>query len=274
MTETGSPLRALRAAAFAAVCVTLTAVGHALASAGSGSGSGPGSGTRGASGAAEGHELSLTVLLAAFAVTAGAAWLAGGRRRGALSIGTGLLTVQVLLHLVFAGALPYGPTASRHAPHTGTGTGAGSGSGVDMSGGMGFGMGAGAGIGMETAAEPEAGPALGLRLALEELFGGSPAMLAAHLLAAVVCALWLAQGEAALFRLAHAVGALAFTPLRLLLTAVTPPAAPRLIRPRPGTSSRARRLRGVVLAHTVSRRGPPARRAPRATAPGAAATAV
>ncbi|MFE3600997.1 hypothetical protein ACFXP3_32735 [Streptomyces sp. NPDC059096] len=248
MTETGSPLRAVRAAAFAAVCVTLTAVGHALAARSSG---------------ASGHEVPTAVLLAAFAVTACAAWLAGGRRRGAGSIGAGLLTGQGLLHLVLAGALPYGPTVSRHAPHAGTGAGAGTGSGAGM----------GAGMEMGAAAEPGGAPALGLRLALGELFGGSPVMLTAHLLAAAVCALWLARGEAALFRLAHTVGAFAFTPLRLLLAAVVPPAAPRLIRPRPG-AARVRRFRGVVLAHTVSRRGPPALRAPRATPPGAAATAV
>ncbi|MFJ8002428.1 hypothetical protein ACIQ7D_35890 [Streptomyces sp. NPDC096310] len=258
MTETGSPLRAARAAAFAAVCVTLTAVGHALASRPSGP---------------AGHEVSPPVLLTAFAVTACAAWLAGGRRRGAGSIGAGLLTVQGLLHLVLAGALPYGPAASRHAPHAGTGADVGAGAAAGSAYGSGVGTGTGMGMDMGAAADPEAGPALGARLALGELFGGSPAMLAGHLLAAAVCALWLARGEAALFRLAHTVGAFAFTPLRLLLTAVTPPAAPRLIRPGPG-ASRARRFRGVVLADTVSRRGPPARRTPRATPPGAAATAV
>ncbi|MFJ2556834.1 MULTISPECIES: hypothetical protein [unclassified Streptomyces] len=257
MTETGSPLRAVRAVAFAAVCVTLAAVGHALTS-----------GASGASGAS-GHEISLTALLAAFAVTACAAWLAGGRRRGALSIGAGLLTVQGLLHLFFAGTLSYGlgPATSRHAPHAGTPTATGTGTG----GGSASGMGVGADVGMDmgAATDPGSGPAP----ALGELLGASPAMLAAHVVAAAVCALWLAQGEAALFRLVHAVGALAFTPLRLLLTSAALPAAPRLIRPRPG-ASRAHRFRGVVLAHTVSRRGPPARRAPRATAPGAAATAV
>ncbi|MFI6701957.1 hypothetical protein ACIBJC_23830 [Streptomyces sp. NPDC050509] len=266
MTETGSALRAVRAAAFAAVCVTLAAVGHALTSGASGVSGMSGRSVGSGSGAA-GHEIPLTALLAAFAVTACAAWLAGGRRRGALSIGAGLLTVQGLLHLFFAGALSYGLATSRHAPHVGTGTGGGSASGMDAGGGAGRGM--TMGTATATAAEPGSGPAP----ALGELFGASPAMLAAHVVAAAVCALWLAQGEAALFRLVHAVGALAFTPLRLLLTSAALPAAPRLIRPRPG-ASRAHRFRGVVLAHTVSRRGPPARRAPRATAPGAAATAV
>ncbi|MFJ2113806.1 hypothetical protein ACIOEX_18290, partial [Streptomyces sp. NPDC087850] len=101
----------------------------------------------------------------------------------------------------------------------------------------------------------------------------SAGMVAAHLVVAAVCALWLARGEAALFRLAHAALALAFAPLRLLLATARPPAAPRLIRAAPGARA-AHRCHGVVLAHALLRRGPPALRVPRATAPGAAATTV
>ncbi|MEV3990864.1 hypothetical protein AB0J57_18330 [Streptomyces sp. NPDC049837] len=98
-------------------------------------------------------------------------------------------------------------------------------------------------------------------------FGGASAgMVAVHLLAAAVCALWLARGEAAFFRLARAVGALAFAPLRLLLAAVRLPDAPRPPRPR---TRHLRRHHGVVLAHTLSRRGPPTSLVPRATVPGA-----
>ncbi|WP_326614889.1 hypothetical protein OG949_27245 [Streptomyces scopuliridis] len=227
MTDATSPIRALRAAAFAAVCVTLAAVGHSFTS---------------------GHEIPLGALWTAFGVTAGVAWLAGGRRRGFRSIGAGLLTVQGGLHLIFAGALPFGGAeAPSHLPHgaaTGTGTG------------MDTGEGSGAGVLPVDAAVP---------------FGldGTAGMLAAHLLAAAVCALWLARGEAALFRLASALGVLAFSPLRLLLTAARPPLAPRptgVIRRAPA----AHRFRGVVLAHTLSRRGPPARRTSRATAPATA----
>ncbi|MFF3754047.1 hypothetical protein ACFYYH_26885 [Streptomyces sp. NPDC002018] len=250
MTDARSPLRALRAAAFAAVCVTLAAVGHLFAS---------------------GHEIPVGALWTAFAVTGCLGWLAGGRRRGACSIGAALVTVQGVLHLIFAGALPYGlPTAARlsavaHGPRphpvTGPGTGMGGGTGAvaGMPSGMGVGMTmGGAGTG------PDGRPTV-----LEALTDGSPAMPAAHLLAAVLCALWLARGEAALFRLVHAAGALAFSPLRLLLAAVRLPAAPRLIRPRPEASAH-HRVHGVVPAHTLSRRGPPAFRTTRTTAPGAA----
>ncbi|MFB6981144.1 hypothetical protein [Streptomyces scopuliridis] len=204
-----------------------------------------------------GHEIPLGALWTAFGVTAGVAWLAGGRRRGFRSIGAGLLTVQGGLHLIFAGTPPFGGGATpEHTPHgadgaTGTGTGTG----------MGMGMREGSGAGM-----------LPVDTAVPFGLDGSAGMLAAHLLAAAVCALWLARGEAALFRLATALGALAFSPLRLLLTAARPRFAPRpvvAVRPAPGAPA-AHRFRGVVLAHTLSRRGPPASRASRATAPATA----
>ncbi|WP_046508419.1 hypothetical protein [Streptomyces odonnellii] len=249
MTDARSPLRALRAAAFAAVCVTLAALGHSFAS-----------GAYGASGMSgtPGHEIPPGALWAAFVVTAGLAWLAGGRRRGAVSIGVALLTVQGALHLLFAGALPYGPSAHGPGPRPGGVTDMATGSGMTPSG-MSPGM---------TMSGADTGPdgRVGILDALTDVSAG---MLAAHLVAGALCALWLARGEAALFRLIHAVGVLAFSPLRLLLSAVRLPAAPRLIRPRPGAST-AHRARGVVLAHTLSRRGPPAFRTARATAPGAA----
>ncbi|CUM41822.1 putative integral-membrane protein [Streptomyces venezuelae] len=92
-------------------------------------------------------------------------------------------------------------------------------------------------------------------------------MLAVHLLAALLCGLWLAHGEAAFFTLAEAALAYAFTPLRLLFARVRVPDAPRgpVRRPR----GNAHRPHTVVLAHTVSRRGPPRLSVPRATALGA-----
>ncbi|MGW6742155.1 hypothetical protein ACWGDX_15760 [Streptomyces sp. NPDC055025] len=261
MTDARSPLRALRAAAFAAVCVTLAAVGHSYTS---------------------GHEIPPGALWTAFGVTGCLAWLAGSRRRGAGSIGAALVTVQGVLHLLFAGALPYGLSASArlsasaHGPRTHPDAGTGLGAGPGMS----IGPGSGVDVGMDVGMGPDMGTAMRMGGAgtgpegqpgvLDALTDGSVGMLAAHLLAAAVCALWLARGEAALFRLVHAVGALAFSPLRLLLTAVRLPAAPRLIRPRPETTA-TDRVQGVIPAHTLSRRGPPAFRTARTTAPGAAA---
>lgn len=197
MTDARSPIRAFRAALFAAVCITLAAMGHSSLSA---------------------HDIPLPALLAAFGLTTAAGWLAAGRRRGVPAIGAGLLAVQGALHLMFSGAGGQ-PALQHHQPHESAG--------MDADAGM----------------------------------------LAVHLLAAAVCALWLARGERAFFRLAHAVGTLAFTPLRLLLTTVRLPEAQR---PVPPPSRRPRRLHGVLLAHTLVRRGPPAPPATRATAPGAA----
>ncbi|WP_256356111.1 hypothetical protein [Streptomyces sp. PKU-EA00015] len=203
MTDARSPMRALRAALFAAVAVTLAAIGHSSLSA---------------------HDIPASGLLAALGVTAAAGWFAAGRRRSARSIGAGLLAVQGGLHLLFSGEAPTAP--HHHGQHEHYDT-------------------------AQTAAE-----SLGT------------GMLAVHLLAAACCALWLAHGEAAFFRLAHAALSFAFTPLRLLLGAVRlpePDAAPK-----PADDAADESRHGVVLAHTVVRRGPPAYPVPRATAPGAA----
>ncbi|MFJ2647079.1 hypothetical protein ACIO1C_10170 [Streptomyces sp. NPDC087420] len=248
MTDARSPMRALRAAAFAAVCVTLAALGHLYTS---------------------GHEIPFGALLTAFGTTGGVAWLAGGRRRGFLSLGAGLLTVQGTLHLLFAGVLPYGPSPASHDRHAmtggaaGGGTGAGPGAGADPGLGMGSGMGGRSGMDMGTggAGEP----------ALAAVTDTPVAMIAAHVLAAAVCALWLARGEAALFRLARTLGALALIPLRLPLTPARLPAVPRPAPLAPGAPA-PRRFRGVVLAHSLSRRGPPVVRTARTTDPGAAPT--
>lgn len=200
MTDARSPLRALRAALFAAVAVILAAMGHSSLSA---------------------YDLPPSALLIALCVTWAGGWLAAGRRRGVRAIGAGLLAVQGALHLIFSGGRP--SAVQHHHGHQR----------VD--------------VGTDLAADS--------------------GMLAVHLVAAAGCALWLAHGEAALFRLARTALATAFTPLRLLLTAVRLPEPPR---PAPRPAARPSRLHGVVLAHIVVRRGPPAPAVPRATASGAA----
>jgi hypothetical protein len=219
MTDARSPIRALRAALFAAVCTALAAMGHSSLS---------------------GHDLPGLVLVVAFLVSAAVAWLAGTRRRGALSIGTGLLTAQGALHLLFSGSDTH--TASPGAGHAAMASAAmdGNPAGAD-----------------HTAAETMAG--------LTAVPTHSAAMLAVHVAGAAVCALWLAGGEKALFRLARTIGALAFAPLRLLRAVVRVPQLPPIARPRP----RVRRLHGVVLAHALSLRGPPAVLFPHVTVLGA-----
>lgn len=178
------------------------------------------------------HDLPPAVLLAAFAATALGGWCAAGRRRGPVAIGAGLLAVQGALHTLFSGT---GPGAVHHHPGPGHGHTAGT-------------------------------PAVADALAAATDQGAGSGMLVAHVLAAGVCALWLARGEAALFQLARAVLAAAFTPVRLLLAAVRLPATPR---PAPVRRAPRPSPRSVVLAHALVRRGPPARPLHRATAPGA-----
>ncbi|WP_329121313.1 hypothetical protein [Streptomyces sp. NBC_01353] len=181
------------------------------------------------------HDLPAGSLYTAFAVTAALSWPATGRRRGAYTISGGLVAVQAALHLIFSAGEERGTT-----DHTAM---------ADHAAAMGH-----------TAMDPSMLPVM------EAAAGHSSlGMIGAHLLAALVCGLWLARGEAALFALARTVGALAFTPLRLLLAVVRVPELPHPVRPRPHT----RRLHGVVLAHTLSRRGPPRLSVPRATALGA-----
>ncbi|MDG4862168.1 hypothetical protein P8605_28905, partial [Streptomyces sp. T-3] len=195
MTHARSPMRTLRAALFAAVCVTLAAVGHSSMSA---------------------HDIPAPALLGAFGVTGLLAWLAGGRRRGVWTIGAGLLGVQGTLHLMFAGSQGHGSSGGSRHDHAA----------MDMptsdamSGAMPDSM---------SDAPPGAMPGA-MPMSMTDgapVLHSSLGMLAAHLLAALVCALWLARGERAFFQLLRALGALAFTPLRLLHAVVEPPAAPR-----------------------------------------------
>ncbi|MFI8516641.1 hypothetical protein ACIGEZ_02225 [Streptomyces sp. NPDC085481] len=220
------------------------------------------------------HAIPLTSLLVAFTVTAALAWTAAGHRRGPLAIATGLAAVQGALHLIFG--------AGEHGGMPGMGMGMG------MAGPGMAGPGT-AGAEAELPAAVLADPYLthaahaahsahaahadhmahAMDSATTHASGSGSGMLAAHLIAALACGLWLARGEAALFALARTVRARAWAPLRLLLAAVRVlvPALParRPVRPRRHT----RRPHGVVLAHAVSRRGPPRPPAPRATALGA-----
>lgn len=234
-------MRALRAALFAAVCVTLAAVGHSFTS---------------------GHDLPAVAVLGALALTAAGGWLAGTRRRGPLPIGAALLGVQGALHLLFARSEPH--AAGRAAPHHHIGGGAGTADSVLADGAPAV------DAVMSGASSGHSAGTLFADIAAHstQLTTGPAGMLAAHVLGAAVCALWLARGEAAFFRLARTVGtvcAAPFAPLRLLLAVVRVPEPARP--PRPG--HRTRRLHGVVLTHSLSRRGPPVGPVTRATAPGA-----
>ncbi|MFJ8662803.1 hypothetical protein [Streptomyces sp. NPDC093795] len=214
------------------------------------------------------HQLPAPALLGTFAVTAAAAWAAAGRRRGAPTIAGALFALQGALHLIFsaagshAGDTGHGPTthphdAATHATHaTDGGTPATYGATHPTHGGT------------PVVTDPAVlDPAVLDSAVLDPAMAPGAGMLAVHLIAAVLCGLWLAHGEAAFFTLARAALAYAFTPLRLLSARVRVPEAPRL----PVRRSRRtpHRPHTVVLAHALSRRGPPRLSPPRATALGA-----
>ncbi|MER8098240.1 hypothetical protein [Streptomyces goshikiensis] len=306
MPDTFAPMRATRAAMFAAVCVALAAAGHSYMS---------------------GMDIPLTGLLCAFGVIGALAWLAAGRRRGPYGITASLLAAQGVLHLTLSGiqasapaaghlhapvtpapgppAMPSGPSPLEGMPHLppppvppavdGLSGVPGLSAWPAMDGvhhvpglsglpgpsvmdGMG-GMDHMAGLSSPSVMDGLTGTGgLDWLTGLVAMAGhGGLGMIAAHLLAALFCAGWLAWGEAAVFRLARALGAtalLAARPLASALALVRTQVAPVPPRPAPRrTCARPRRLRGAVHAHAVVRRGPPGGRALRATAPGLPARA-
>ncbi|MFI5636790.1 hypothetical protein ACIA8H_05145 [Streptomyces goshikiensis] len=282
MPDTFAPMRATRAAMFAAVCVALAAAGHSYMS---------------------GMDIPMTGLLCAFGVIGALAWLAAGRRRGPYGITASLLAAQGVLHLTLSGSQTPATTAGHpqaHAPGTPPPPASPAADGLsgmpgpsamdgvhhamagpsvmDGMGGMG-GMDHMAGLSGSSVVDGLTGTGgLDWLTGLVATAGhGGLGMIAAHLLAALFCAGWLAWGEAAVFRLARALGAaalLAARPLASALALVRTQVAPVPPRPAPRrTCAWPRRLRGAVHAHAVVRRGPPGGRALRATAPGLPARA-
>ncbi|PNG18198.1 hypothetical protein, partial [Streptomyces cahuitamycinicus] len=181
--------RAIRAAVFAAVCVVLAALGHVMMS---------------------GDHVPPSTLLAGWAVTGAAGWCLAGRERGPRLVVGVAVAVQTALHSAFslgppAPSAPGNPSMDMPSMSHGTGS---------MSHGMGsmnHDMSAGA-IG---AMPPHSGHVPG--------GDSSLGMLAAHLLAALLCGLWLGHGERAVFRLLRAVGSRLAAPLRLLFARPAPP---------------------------------------------------
>ncbi|MFD7084352.1 hypothetical protein ACFYXV_06310 [Streptomyces sp. NPDC002181] len=209
--------RAFRAALFAAVCVLLAALGHLLMS---------------------GSTVPWWAMAVAVAATGGVAWVLADRERGLLAVTSATVAVQAALHTGFALAhaavrpptVPAPPPgAGGHAPHAGHTM---ADVGVTMPMPMPMPMAAGHGIG---SASPTG-------------------MLAAHLLAALLCGLWLAYGEQGTFRVLRALAGLLLVPLRRAFRPPAPVGLPRRgVRP----DLRARPLRGLLLVHVLTSRGPP-----------------
>ncbi|WP_242534468.1 hypothetical protein [Streptomyces albidoflavus] len=173
--------------------------------------------------AGAGHALSSShpvppwVLLAALPPVAVAAWCAAGRARGTAAIGAGLVAAQLVLHLVLTEALAF-PGHALEPHHSGTDA-----------------------RHMATAAAGWAPPTDTL------------SMTAAHLLAALGCAWWLACGERAVVQLAHATLAALLRPFRRPVPVRLPQRPPG--RPAVAVDEQPAAVR--LLRHAVSRRGPP-----------------
>ncbi|MFJ1968877.1 hypothetical protein ACIO93_09415 [Streptomyces sp. NPDC087903] len=255
--------RTVRAAVFAAVCVLLAALGHVLMS---------------------GRHVPAWAMAVGLAATAGAGWCLAGRERGLPVVVVVVVAAQTALHSAFSLAQPTGrakglagwgfpdmSAADMWSPHMGgAGRRAANMGPADMGGAdMGsmpmnpaplahmdvmpmnpmdhLGMGH---MGMDHMGMDHVNQ-------LGHSTGGgtsSLGMLAAHLLAALLCGLWLAHGERAAFRVLRAVGARLAAPLRLLLALPTPPHRPR---PHGRRRHEGRAPRLLLLVHAITSRGPP-----------------
>ncbi|MFD9459453.1 hypothetical protein [Streptomyces sp. NPDC060027] len=253
--------RTVRAAMFAAVCVVLAALGHLMMS---------------------GSPVAWWALACAGAAMAGAGWCLAGRERGLPLIVSVVVLAQGVLHTAFS--IAQSLTADAQAD---MGSAAGPGrSGTDVmdamhgmhgmsgmsTGAMGHDMGS-LPMGPVHMASMDMGSVdMGSMGAMDMGYIGSGAlahllpmgheagspssvgMLAAHVLAALLCGFWLAYGERAVFRTLRALAGRLAAPLRLLLALPTPPHRPR-VRARRASSDRAPRR--LLLVHAITSRGPP-----------------
>ncbi|MFE9255242.1 hypothetical protein [Streptomyces sp. NPDC006879] len=237
--NTADVLRPARAVVVSAVCVMTTALGHALTS-----------------------DDPVPWWAVGFALTATAAgsWWLTGRERGPVTVVGATVAAQGLLHLLFSLAHPPIRPSGGAAPGVEAPAGSGAGAHVHHVAGH-----------LDPAgALHDSSPLFALA------HGNSTGMLLAHLLAAVVCGLWLWRGEVAVHRTVRALAALLFAPLcrvwRVVLR-TSPGQEPRTCRtlvagrvfPQPISAS---------LRHAVVRRGPPQEGAkvtfPSPASPGAA----
>ncbi|RSO06435.1 hypothetical protein DMH18_28240 [Streptomyces sp. WAC 06783] len=214
----GVPLRAVRAAVFAALCLTLSAASHVLL-------------TR--------TPVALTTLVPVGVAVFALAYALADRERGFRHIAGLLVPVELAADTVF--------TSGQHTCY-GQGGGPVTGPlrsvGVDLLCGGGD-LGAGSSPPLRAMEDAPEGAAV-----LPWL------LLVAHIAVGLLAAAWLWRGDAALDRLLYAVRACAFRPLRLVAaaSAAGPCAARRRVRPlRP--LPRPRPL--PRLGHCVVRRGPP-----------------
>ncbi|WP_416955787.1 hypothetical protein [Streptomyces sp. Agncl-13] len=169
-------------------------------------------------------------LAAGFVSTGATGWCLAGRERGLPLIVTVVVAAQTVLHSAFSLA----QSASGESASMNMNMGSMRTDSMDMG---------------HTSTTPMDSMPMG---------DSSAGMLGAHLLAALLCGLWLAYGERAAFRILRAVAGRLAAPLRLLLALPAPTDRPS-VRVRGLHSDRAPRL--LLLVHTITSRGPPVRTA-------------
>ncbi|MFE9257288.1 hypothetical protein [Streptomyces sp. NPDC006879] len=210
---------------FAALCVLLAALGHVLMS---------------------DQGVPWWSLSAGFVLTYGAAWALASCERGMAAVTGAAVGAQTLLHIGFTwaqaspGTDPYG-AGTRHAMHQVHGAHAAS-----VAPAVHEQMANGTEV-LHTAMSPMTGAHdMGLL--------PPPGMLSAHLLAALLCGLWLGHGERATFRLLRALAGWLFAPLRQLLRRALNPGHQQL---RPRIGHRADAPKRLLLVYSLTSRGPP-----------------
>lgn len=234
----GSVLRVLRAGVFAAVCVVLAALGHAMTS---------------------GLAVPGWMFALGWAGTATVAWFLTGNERGPLLVGALTVFTQIFLHTAFslsqammspaAGSSGHGHRAEHSAGHAashGTG-GSMSGHAHHMQMDMHHSMAGPAPTGA-------AGSGADAPLSLHSGHSESAGMLAAHLLVALLSAWWMWGGERAAFQLLRAASARLFAPL-VFTPALSVPAPIPVLRLEQREQQRAPRQ--LFLSHVIWLRGPP-----------------
>ncbi|MFB7054075.1 hypothetical protein ACFCXT_13280 [Streptomyces vinaceus] len=225
----GRCCRAFRAALFAAICVLLASLGHLLMS---------------------GTAVPWWAMGVAVAATGGVAWILAGRERGLLAVTCATVAVQAALHTGFALAQASARPSTGAAAPTGAGGHAHHAAHAMADGGM--------AVPMPTPAPLPLQTLMPMPMPMSAGHGTGSAsptgMLAAHLLAALLCGLWLAYGERGAFRVLRALAGLLLVPLRWAFRLPAPAERPRR-RVRPDL--RARPLRALLLVHAITSRGPP-----------------
>jgi hypothetical protein len=261
--------RTVRAAVFAVVCVLLAALGHVMMSGGT---------------------VPWWALGASGALVGGLGWCLAGRERGLAVIVTSVVLAQAALHSAFslaqasgslgawgtaASAFDGARTMSLRSLFTGHDMSAMSMSSTHL-GSSPTGATTGAthmGATHMGATHMSSAPMDALGMGSMDIGSMDPlghmgnmghtagatssafGMLAAHLLAALLCGFWLAHGERAVFRVLRTLAGRLAAPLRLLLALPTPVHHPHL-RVRRNRSVRAPRR--LLLVHSITSRGPPA----------------